>query len=118
MNSFLKHILPKFAKSNPQIEVVISPRPRKHPIVRGVYSNTPLPPLSPRSWLTRPVNGREKVVCVRKMDHLQVSQHVEALRNSDGKVLKKRKKAVESVNAGVRGVWSPFHAGKEGAWRV
>lgn len=38
MNGFLKHLLPKFAKENPQIELVVSPRPRSHPIVRGVYS--------------------------------------------------------------------------------
>jgi hypothetical protein len=39
-SAFLKHHLPNFAKANPQIEIIISPRPHKHPIIRGEYSTS------------------------------------------------------------------------------
>ena len=51
-SSFLKHHLPKFAKENPSIEITVSPRPHKHPIIRGVYSNSypPVPVFGGVVW--------------------------------------------------------------------
>jgi len=92
MKSFLKHHLPAFAKANPQIEMSVSPRPHKHPIIRGTY-----------------INGREKVICVRNLEHNQILQKAELLRNSSGLRLKKLKKPVQSLNESVRGIFSPFH---------
>ncbi|KAH8600356.1 hypothetical protein B0O99DRAFT_610539, partial [Bisporella sp. PMI_857] len=34
MNIFLRTALTKFAAANPQIEMVVSPRPNKHPILK------------------------------------------------------------------------------------
>ncbi|RPB29776.1 hypothetical protein L211DRAFT_800280 [Terfezia boudieri ATCC MYA-4762] len=95
MNAFLTHDLPKFAKANPQIEMVVSPRPHKHPIIRGVY-----------------INGREKVICVRNLHHQQILEQANLLKNSSGLKLKKINKPVASVNESVRGIFSPFHGVK------
>ncbi|KAI5845371.1 thioredoxin-like protein [Tricharina praecox] len=92
MNAFLKHHLPAFAKANPAIEITVSPRPHKHPIIRGEY-----------------INGREKVICVRNLEHNQVLAKAELLRNSSGLKLRRVTKPVFSANASVRGVFSPFH---------
>jgi large subunit ribosomal protein L43 len=137
MSAFLKHHLPAFAKRNPQIEICVSPRPHKHPIIRGVYSNQPLPSLTPLplaiSRLLVPtihtikpklplticskiVNGREKVICVRNMEHNQVLQKAELLRNSSGLRLRRCNKPVQSLNESVRGIFSPFHG--DGAHKI
>ncbi|KAL7276099.1 39S ribosomal protein L51, mitochondrial [Rhizina undulata] len=92
MNSFLQHHLPAFAEKNPQVEMMVAPRPGKHPIIRGVY-----------------INGREKVICVRNLDHNKVLQQAELLRNASGDKLKRCTKPVTSANEGVRGIFSPFH---------
>lgn len=93
MNSFIKNVLPSFAKANPQIEITVSPRPRRHPVVRGHY-----------------INGREKAVCVRNLAKEQILQKVELLRDASGEKLKRTNKKVISLNESVRGIWSPFHA--------
>src|SRR5437016_11805008 len=50
-SAFLKsNLLPAFSKSHPQIEIRISPRPHRHPVIRGHY-----------------INGREKAICVRNL---------------------------------------------------
>ncbi|KAH0610887.1 uncharacterized protein H6S33_011314 [Morchella sextelata] len=95
MKSFIAHKLADFAKANPQIEITVSPRPNQHPIIRGSY-----------------INGREKVICVRKLDHLQILQKAELLRNSSGQKLKKFSKPVKSMNEGARGIFSPYHGEK------
>ncbi|KAF8454317.1 thioredoxin-like protein [Terfezia claveryi] len=95
MKAFLTHNLPEFAKANPQIEMVVSPRPNKHPIIRGVY-----------------INGREKVICVRNLQHQQILEKANLLKNSSGLKLKKINKPVASVNESVRGIFSPFHGVK------
>ncbi|KAK3692893.1 thioredoxin-like protein [Podospora appendiculata] len=92
MNGFIKSILPKFAAANPQIEFVVSPRPSKHPVVIGHY-----------------INGREKAICVRNLEPLQILKKVELLRDASGEKLRKVNKPVQSVNESVRGVWSPYH---------
>ncbi|KAI5776353.1 thioredoxin-like protein [Geopyxis carbonaria] len=95
MKEFLKHSLPAFAKQNPGVEMIVSPRPHKHPIIRGTY-----------------INGREKVICVRNLEHQQILQKAELLRNSAGTRLRRLRNPVSSVNESVRGIYSPFHGGK------
>lgn len=101
MNSFLRHSLPGFARSHPQIEIEVSPRPRKHPLVKGHY-----------------INGREKSVCVRNLTKDQILQKAELLRDASGEKLKRITKPVKSMNESVRGVWSPYHAQGENRWRL
>jgi large subunit ribosomal protein L43 len=91
-SSFLKSNLQAFAKSNPSIEITVSPRPHHHPIIRGTY-----------------VNGREKVICVRNMTNTQILNKALLLRNANGEKLRKVTKPVKSINESVRGVWSPYH---------
>ncbi|KAH7113833.1 thioredoxin-like protein [Dendryphion nanum] len=95
MNSFLKTYLERFARRNPQIEISISPRPGRHPVVIGHY-----------------INGRSKAICVRRMSPEQVREKVELLRDTNGEKLKRVTKPVTSLNESVRGIWSPFHGSK------
>ncbi|KAI1006322.1 hypothetical protein K3495_g1904 [Podosphaera aphanis] len=92
MNNFLKHNLYKFAASNPQIEISISPRPNKHPVIVGHY-----------------INGRHKAICVRNLTETQILRKAELLRDANGEKLKKVTKPVHSIRESVRGIWSPYH---------
>ncbi|KAL1878834.1 hypothetical protein VTK73DRAFT_7487 [Phialemonium thermophilum] len=92
MNGFIKSILPKFAAAHPQIEITVSPRPSKHPVIVGHY-----------------INGREKAICVRNMEPLEVLKKAELLRDASGERLRRTVKPVDSRNPSVRGIWSPFH---------
>ncbi|KAH8878558.1 hypothetical protein GQ53DRAFT_800608 [Thozetella sp. PMI_491] len=92
MNGFIKSVLPKFAATHPQIEFTVSPRPSKHPIIVGHY-----------------INGRERAICVRNMEPLEILRKAEILRDASGEKVRKFKKPVQSTNESVRGVWSPFH---------
>ncbi|EED22888.1 mitochondrial ribosomal protein L43, putative [Talaromyces stipitatus ATCC 10500] len=92
MLSFLKEELPAFARANPQIEIRVSPRPTKHPVVRGHY-----------------INGREKAICVRNFKPDEIMEKVNLLKQASGEKLKRQKKPVTSLNESVRGIWSPYH---------
>ncbi|KAL3459087.1 mitochondrial ribosomal protein L43 [Aspergillus heterothallicus] len=94
MVSFLKHHLTAFAKENPQIEIRVSPRPHKHPVIKGHF-----------------INGREKAVCVRNLEPEQIVQKANLLKQNSGEKNKRTKKPVTSINESVRGIWSPFHGG-------
>ncbi|KAI9683128.1 MAG: 39S ribosomal protein L51, mitochondrial [Trizodia sp. TS-e1964] len=93
MNAFLQHRLADFARQNPAIEITVSPRPRKHPVIRGTY-----------------INGREKAICVRNIEPEQILRKAELLRDANGEKLKRVTKPVQSTNESVRGIWSPYHA--------
>ena len=97
-SAFLKHALPAFAKENPQIEITVSPRPRKHPVIKGHY-----------------INGREKAICVRNLEKTQILEKALLLRNANGERLRKVTKPVKSLNESVRGIWDPFHGAK---WKI
>lgn len=93
MNSFIKASLPGFAARNPQIEIGVSPRPRKHPVIIAHY-----------------INGAQRAVCVKNLHIEGIREKAELLRNSNGE--KNRKldgKPVTSINQSVRGIWDPFH---------
>ncbi|TLS28721.1 hypothetical protein PpBr36_00585 [Pyricularia pennisetigena] len=92
MNQFIRQHLPTFAAKNPQIEITVSPRPQKHPVVVGHF-----------------INGNNRPVCVRNLDANQILKKVELLREMNGEVNKKFSKPVRSINESVRGVWSPYH---------
>ncbi|EPE10347.1 mitochondrial 54s ribosomal protein l51 [Ophiostoma piceae UAMH 11346] len=92
MNAFIKHRLKKFAAENPEIEFTVSPRPTRHPLIVGHF-----------------INGEVRMSNVRNLDPNQVQKEAEALRNATGEKDRKYTKAVSSINASVRGVWSPYH---------
>ncbi|KAL9623459.1 MAG: hypothetical protein Q9160_002352 [Pyrenula sp. 1 TL-2023] len=96
MNAFLKSTLfTKFSKANPQIEITVSPRPRRHPVIKGQY-----------------INGREKAICVRNLEANQVLDKARLLSEATGEKNKLiRGKNVVSINENVRGIWSPYHGG-------
>ncbi|KAF2113035.1 thioredoxin-like protein [Lophiotrema nucula] len=95
MNAFIRSQLPVFAKNNPQIEIRVSPRGNKHPVIIGHY-----------------INGKTKPICVRNMTPEGVREKTELLRDASGEKLKRVNKPVTSLNESVRGIWSPFHGAK------
>ncbi|KAI1164255.1 thioredoxin-like protein [Nemania serpens] len=92
MNAFIKSQLARFASLNPQIEFVVSPRPRKHPVLIGHY-----------------INGKEKSICVKNLDSLQILKKAALLRDASGEKVTKVNKPITSINESVRGIWSPYH---------
>jgi len=57
------------------------------------------------------MNGREKAICVRKLEKEQILKKAELLRDASGEKLRRVKKPVSSINNSVRGIWSPYHGG-------
>lgn len=87
--------LANFCASNPQIEITVSPRPGKHPLIRGTY-----------------VNGREKAVCVRGLEANAVLEKCNLVKTGSGEKLKRVRgpvQAIMSQGEGVRGGWSGVH---------
>jgi large subunit ribosomal protein L43 len=91
-SKFLLHNLRTFALENPSIEIRVSPRPNKHPLVRCHY-----------------LNGRTRAVCMRNLEKDQILKKLNMLKEASGERLKRVKKPVSSINESVRGIWSPFH---------
>lgn len=96
-SAFLEKTLPAFARENPQIEIRVSPRPQKHPLIKGLY-----------------INGREKPVCVRNLEPSEILKKANLLKEASGEKLKRVKKPVTSLNESVRGIWSPYHGDLRG----
>ncbi len=71
---------------------MVSPRPSKHPVIVAQY-----------------INGRERSICVRNMEPYEILKKVEQLRDASGEKVRRVTKPVQSINASVRGVWSPYH---------
>ncbi|KAI9655886.1 MAG: 39S ribosomal protein L43, mitochondrial [Alyxoria varia] len=100
MVSFIRDTLPRLARANPQIEFHVSPRPRKHPVVRAHY-----------------INGRAKAICVRNLQKDQILKKSELLRDdATGRKLRRVNKPVQSLNESIRGIWSPFH--QQDRWKI
>ncbi|KAJ5918976.1 54S ribosomal protein L51 [Penicillium verhagenii] len=97
MLAFLTQTLPQFARENPQIELRVSPRPGKHPVIKGQY-----------------INGREKAICVRNLEPFEVLKKAMILKDASGEKLKRVKKPVTSITESVRGIWSPYHGDLRG----
>lgn len=96
-SSFIRTHLPQFAAKHPEIEILVSPRPKKHPTVTAHY-----------------VNGKTRPVCLRNLDTNQILNKVELLRDSTGEINKRVKKPVKSFNESVRGIWDPYHGDLKG----
>lgn len=91
-SKFIESTLPKFAAKHPEIEISVSPRPQKHPVVIAHY-----------------INGNTRPVCLKKLDQNQILNKIELLRDSTGETNKRVNKPVRSLNESVRGIWSPYH---------
>ena len=83
--------------AHPQIEIHVSPRPSRHPIVRGTY-----------------INGREKAICVKNLEKEQILKKAELLSEDSGERVRRVKggRVVTSTNEAIRGIWSPMHGAK------
>ncbi|KAJ2002435.1 39S ribosomal protein L51, mitochondrial [Coemansia thaxteri] len=92
MAEYLQTEAVRFAKENPQIEVVVQPRPSKHPIIRAFYTN-----------------GEQKTKCVRKCLTDEIPEVVKSLRDHSGHRLRRWNRYVISDTPSVRGIYSPFH---------
>ncbi|KAL8696171.1 MAG: hypothetical protein Q9201_007793 [Fulgogasparrea decipioides] len=97
MNLFLQHHLPLFAASHPSIEIHVSPRPHRHPVIRGHF-----------------INGTQHSICVRNLAKEQIMKKAEILRDMSGEKARRLKggRKVASINEATRGIWSPFHGAK------
>jgi large subunit ribosomal protein L43 len=91
-SSFIQKMLPKFAAAHPEIEITVSPRPSKHPVINAHY-----------------INGNTRTICVRNMHANMVQGKANLLRDSTGERNRRTKKPVQSFNESVRGIWSPYH---------
>lgn len=91
-SNFLTKDLAAFAREHPQIEIRVSPRPAKHPVIKGHY-----------------INGLEKAICVRNLEPSEIMKKTMILKEASGEKLKRTKKPVTSLNESVRGIWSPYH---------
>ncbi|KAI8320616.1 hypothetical protein GQ54DRAFT_312512 [Martensiomyces pterosporus] len=92
MMEYLQTEAMKFAKENPQIEIVVQPRPSRHPIVRALYAN-----------------GQQKTKCVRRCSADEIPEVVKSLRDHSGHKLRRWNRYVISDTPSVRGIYSPFH---------
>lgn len=93
----------------PSIPFALSSR-RFHPLLFAVSELTP-------------VNGRDKVICVNKLEANQVANKVELLLNASGAKLKPLKNATLEAGPGneaARGIWSALHdaAKPAGGYRI
>ncbi|KAJ2782249.1 39S ribosomal protein L51, mitochondrial [Coemansia javaensis] len=92
MLEYLQTRAVQFARDNPQIEVIVQPRPSRHPIVRAFYTN-----------------GQQRTKCVRRCTVDEIPEVVKSLRDHSGHRLRRWNKYVLSDTPSVRGIYSPFH---------
>lgn len=60
------------------------------------------------------INGREKAICVRNLEPVDILKKANILKDASGEKLKRTKKPVTSLNESVRGIWSPYHGDLRG----
>ena len=106
----LNHLQP-LARSNPHVEVVVKQRNHKEPIVRGFYGKAPCPCFALMLTWRVPVNGRDKVVPLNRLEVTGVAKKVELLLDASGAKIKPlKRRVVESTTEAARGIWSGLHA--------
>lgn len=91
-SEWLKEQVLGFAQQHPHIEIMVTPRPAKHPCVRAFY-----------------LNGKDKVICLRNLEPKRIGEYVDLLKDTGGwKVQDWRKVRVKSDTPSVRGIWNPW----------
>ncbi|WWD19696.1 hypothetical protein CI109_104160 [Kwoniella shandongensis] len=97
VRAFIRKPLMNLARANPDVEILVRRLKRgKAAVVRGHY-----------------VNGRDKVICVNRLEMDEVSNKVNILLNSSGAKVKHLKNStLEAAPASesARGIWSALHA--------
>ncbi|EPZ36395.1 hypothetical protein O9G_002896 [Rozella allomycis CSF55] len=53
--------------------------------------------------------GIEKLVDAKKMTMIEIHEALEAMTQTENRVLKKFKPGVKSLNPAIRPIWSPYH---------
>ncbi|BEI94678.1 uncharacterized protein CcaverHIS019_0702590 [Cutaneotrichosporon cavernicola] len=107
LRTYLQKPLVELARENPDVEVVVRKQKRgTAAVIRGHY-----------------VNGRDKVICVNKLEATAVAKKVELLLNASGAKLKPLKNATLEAGPGneaARGIWSALHdaAKPAGGYRI
>ncbi|KAI5813891.1 hypothetical protein BZA77DRAFT_372957 [Pyronema omphalodes] len=92
------------------------PPQRTARFLRDIVAVIPQENGSMRIFLERLVSYDSlKVICVANLEHNQILQKANLLRNSSGLKLKRFNKPVKSENPSVRGIYSPFHGAN---WQI
>ncbi|GES95961.1 methylmalonyl-CoA epimerase, mitochondrial [Rhizophagus clarus] len=87
---------------NPQIEIVVTPRPSKHPIVTGTYMNL-----------------KQKQICVKNKNPDEIAEIVQLIRDNTGVSTKKRfKKPVISTTKSIRGANTSNISNDHPLWKL
>ncbi|AAW45710.1 hypothetical protein CNBH3590 [Cryptococcus deneoformans B-3501A] len=96
IRSYIRKPLLDMARENPDVEIVVRRLKRgKAAVLRGHY-----------------VNGRDKVICVNKLEANEVANKVGLLLNSSGAKIKHLKNLTLEAAPGAesaRGIWSALH---------
>ncbi|GMM52263.1 mitochondrial 54S ribosomal protein [Starmerella bacillaris] len=100
MRELLRTQLKDIAAKDPKIEFNVL-QESGHPVIQGEYTN-----------------GVKKTICVRNKNPTEILEKLTFIKDCGGTKLKKYKRAVESTNESVRGVWSPFHVEKEYRFKI
>lgn len=95
MRELLRTRLKQVAAQEPRIEFSVLLE-SGHPVVTGEYAD-----------------GSTKSICVRNKTPSEILEKLYFVRDCGEGKLRKFKRAVQSYNPSVRGVWSPFHVEKE-----
>ncbi|KAH0838620.1 hypothetical protein J3R83DRAFT_6943 [Lanmaoa asiatica] len=107
---FISKDVERVARENPHVEFVVKQRNGHEPIARGFYGRSC--PLSlPRTADLPPVNGRDKVIPLQRLEVNGIERKVQLVLESSGAKIKPLKKGriVESTSESVRGIWSGVH---------
>jgi large subunit ribosomal protein L43 len=84
---FAEELLVPFAKANPQLDICISMKANKHPLIRGFYFRDP-----------------EKTLSLRNLSAQQVAERVQFLRDSRPMSMRKWAKPFRTTPS-IQGVW-------------
>lgn len=106
---FIKHDIQRVARDNPHVEFVVKQRNGHEPIARGFYGLSLISVSSTAD--PSPVNGRDKVIPLQRLEVNGIERKVELILDSSGAKIKPLKKGriVESMSESVRGIWSGMH---------
>ncbi|KAL7751716.1 39S ribosomal protein L51, mitochondrial [Sorochytrium milnesiophthora] len=92
MIQYLQQRLFNFANTHPHVEIVVTPRPSKHPLLRGVY-----------------LNDKERRFCVRSKTPKEIEECMQMLAQASGSPpTHPPKGGVISTTPAIRGIWHPF----------
>ncbi|KAK8802739.1 putative mitochondrial ribosomal protein [Blastocystis sp. subtype 4] len=91
IREWMKKNLIDFSKSNPQLKVVTSVVPNRHPILIGEYKN-----------------GLSRQICVKNMSQKDIWEHVMELRNTNGHKVSKVTQSVYTNNPSYQGVFDDY----------